>query len=430
MQTLKYPKCISNMPSKQAMELHKKLNDNAFEALFNFATIGIISVDAEAKIVLANPYARFQFGYEAGELLGQPIEVLIPGRFAHTHEHKRDGYIKKPQSRPMGVGLDLFAKRKDGSEFPVEISLSNYKIEDHSYVIAFIIDISVRKENERNLQAQQVEKERIAEELKLLNEQLEQKVEDRTTMLRETLHQLEKSRDELTEALEKEKDLNDLKSRFVSMASHEFRTPLSTILSSVSLIDKYTSEEDQDKRQKHINRIKAQVKNLTSVLEEFLSLGKLEEGGVVEKKQEFNINEMLTELISEMSAMAKDGQTIELKCEGNELVYLDKGLLRNILINLLSNAIKYSAENSQIEVYVEHTPDMVQIIIKDSGIGISEEDLKHMTDRFFRGTNAINIQGTGLGLHIVKKYLEVMNGNINFASKLKKGTEVTLTFNQ
>ena len=288
----------------------------------------------------------------------------------------------------------------------------------------------MRKENERNLQAQQVEKERIAEELKLLNEQLEQKVEDRTTMLRETLHQLEKSRDELTEALEKEKDLNDLKSRFVSMASHEFRTPLSTILSSVSLIDKYTSEEDQDKRQKHINRIKAQVKNLTSVLEEFLSLGKLEEGGVVEKKQEFNINEMLTELISEMSAMAKDGQTIELKCEGNELVYLDKGLLRNILINLLSNAIKYSAENSQIEVYVEHTPDMVQIIIKDSGIGISEEDLKHMTDRFFRGTNAINIQGTGLGLHIVKKYLEVMNGNINFASKLKKGTEVTLTFNQ
>ena len=127
--------------------------------------------------------------------------------------------------------------------------------------------------------------------------------------------------------------------------------------------------------------------------------------------------------------MAKDGQTIVLKCEGNELVYLDKGLLRNILINLLSNAIKYSAENSQIDVYVEHTHDMVQISIKDSGIGISEEDLKHMTDRFFRGTNAINIQGTGLGLHIVKKYLEVMNGNINFASKLKKGTEVTLTFN-
>jgi len=406
------------------------MSDIAFEALFNYATIGIITVDADARIILANPYARFQFGYDGEEMIGQPIEVLIPGRFAHGHEHKRDGYIKKPQSRPMGVGLDLFAKRKDGSEFPVEISLSNYKINDHAYVIAFIIDISIRKENERHIQAEQAEKERIAEELKLLNEQLEQKIEDRTMMLRETLHQLEKSRDELTEALEKEKELNDLKSRFVSMASHEFRTPLSTILSSVSLIDKYPLLEDQDKRLKHINRIKAQVKNLTNILEEFLSLGKLEEGGVVERKVEFNIRELLTELISEMANLAKDGQKIELHCEGSEFVYLDKGLLRNILINLISNALKYSNENTTINIYIRHTPEQITVSIEDNGIGISEEDLKHLTDRFFRGTNAINIQGTGLGLHIVKKYLEVIDGNISFSSELKKGTKVLLTFNQ
>ena len=412
------------------MELHKKLNDIAVEALFNYATIGIITVDVDAKIILANPYACFQFGYEPNELVGQPIEILIPGRFAHGHERKRDGYIHKPQNRPMGVGLDLFAKRKDGSEFPVEISLSNYKINDHPYVIAFIIDISVRKENERHIQAEQAEKERIAEELKIFNEQLEQKIEDRTMMLRETLHQLEKSRDELTEALEKEKELNDLKSRFVSMASHEFRTPLSTILSSVSLIDKYTLDEDLDKRQKHINRIKAQVKNLTNILEEFLSLGKLEEGGVMEKKEEFNIKDMLVELISEMTNLTKDGQNILLNGEGSEMVYLDKSLLRNILINLISNAIKYSLENTDVTISVIHTTNQITISIKDTGIGISEEDLKHLTDRFFRGTNAINIQGTGLGLHIVKKYLEVMEGNINFSSKLKQGTEVILTFNQ
>jgi len=412
------------------MELHKKMSDIAFEALFNYATIGIITVDAEAKIILANPYARFQFGYEGEELIGQPIEVLIPGRFAHGHERKRDGYIRKPQSRPMGVGLDLFAKRKDGSEFPVEISLSNYKINDHAYVIAFIIDISIRKENERNILAEQAEKERIAEELKLLNEGLEQKIEDRTMMLRETLHQLEKSRDELTEALEKEKELNDLKSRFVSMASHEFRTPLSTILSSVSLIDKYPLEEDHDKRLKHVSRIKAQVKNLTNILEEFLSLGKLEEGGVIEKKEEFNIRELISELISEMGNLAKDGQNIVLHCEGSELVYLDKSLLRNILINLISNALKYSGENTKVNIYVRYTPEQITISIEDNGIGISEEDLKHLTDRFFRGTNAINIQGTGLGLHIVKKYLEVMDGNISFSSELKQGTKVLLTYNQ
>jgi PAS domain S-box-containing protein len=412
------------------MELHKQLNDIAFEALFNYATIGMITVDVHGKIILANPYALFQFGYETNELAGQPIEILIPGRFSHNHEEKRDRYVKKPQSRPMGVGLDLFAKRKDNSEFPVEISLSNYKINGNVYVIAFIIDISIRKENERYIQAEQEEKERIAQELKLLNEQLEQKIEGRTMMLRETLHQLEKSRDELAEALEKEKELNDLKTRFVSMASHEFRTPLSTILSSVSLIDKYKLEDEDDKRSKHIIRIKSQVRNLSNILEEFLSLGKLEEGRVVEKKEEFNIREMLTELLSEMSNMAKEGQHIHLACEGSEVVFLDKNLLRNILINLISNALKYSGEKSEVKITVKQTPDQISISIKDNGIGISEEDLKHLTDRFFRGTNAINIQGTGLGLHIVKKYLEVMDGEINFSSKLKQGTEVLLTFNQ
>jgi len=411
------------------MELHKKLNDIAFEALFNYATIGIITVDREANIILANPYALFQFGYESAELIGQKIEILIPGRFAHGHEQKRDGYIHHPKSRPMGVGLDLFAKRKDGTEFPVEVSLSNYKIEDRLYVIAFIIDISVRKESERYIHAEQAEKERIAEQLKQLNEQLEQKIEDRTMMLRETLHQLEKSRDELTEALEKEKDLNDLKSRFVSMASHEFRTPLSTILSSVSLIDKYKTEEEQEKRLKHIHRIKAQVKNLSNILEEFLSLGKLEEGRVSETKTEFNLRELLIELVSELSNLAKEGQTMVVDCNEDEIVLLDKGMLRNILINLVSNALKYSGEKSEVLISVTHDTDKVILSIKDSGIGISEEDLKHMTDRFFRGTNAINIQGTGLGLHIVKKYLEIMGGTIEFASELHVGTEVKITFN-
>lgn len=412
------------------MELHKKLNDIAFEALFNYATIGIITVDAEGIIVLVNPYALFQFGYEKNDLIGQPIEILIPGRFGQAHVHKRDKFIKKPQSRPMGVGLDLYARRKNETEFPVEISLSNYKINNHSYFIAFIIDISIRKENERYIQAEQAEKERISEELKLLNEQLEQKIEGRTMMLRETLHQLEKSRDELTEALEKEKELNDLKSRFVSMASHEFRTPLSTILSSVSLIDKYKLEEEQDKRQKHIQRIKAQVRNLSNILEEFLSLGKLEEGRVIEKKEEFNIKDSVTELISEMSNLAKEGQTMNIYCDGSELAYADKNLLRNILINLISNALKYSGDHSVVYIHIAHKGDELQIAIKDNGIGISEEDLKHLTDRFFRGTNAINIQGTGLGLHIVKKYLEIMDGDIKITSKLKQGTEVLLTFKQ
>jgi PAS domain S-box-containing protein len=412
------------------MDQHKQINDIAFEALFSHATIGIITVDAGGIIILANPYSLFQFGYEKEEVLGQRVEILIPTKFAAHHDKLRDGFTRHPQSRSMGVGLDLFARRKDGSEFPVEISLSNYEINTKIYVIAFVIDITIRKINEQSIKTQQLEKEHITEELKLLNEELEQKVESRTTMLRETLHQLEKSRDELTEALEKEKELNDLKSRFVTMASHEFRTPLSTILSSVSLIDKYKLTEEEDKREKHIQRIKAQVRNLANILEEFLSLGRLEEGQVIEKKKDINIREMMDEIVSEMNNLAKKGQFIDVEYKGIEIVNIDKSLLRNVLINLISNALKYSGEKGKVNISVINTIEGLKINIKDNGIGISKEDVKHLTERFFRGKNVINIQGTGLGLHIVKKYLEVMNGDIKFFSMLMHGTEVRLTFNK
>ena len=409
--------------------MHNEINAHnlAFEALFNHATIGIMTVDKTGTITLANPYSLHQFGYESQELIGKKIEMLIPSRFSKSHVKKREHYAEDPANRPMGLGLDLYGKKKDGSEFPVEISLSHYK----ETVIAFIIDITVRKESERKLQEQQTEKERIAEQLKVLNDELEQKVDDRTIMLKETLQQLEKSKNELTEALEKERELNDLKSRFVSMASHEFRTPLSTILSSVSLIEKYRLSEEQEKRDKHIQRIKSQVKNMANILEEFLSLGKLEESRVFEKREHFNIREMMNELISEMNALSKQGQTISFSCEIEPLIYLDPKLLRNIMLNLVSNSMKYSPENATVKIRI-YTSDEhhLYISIQDNGIGISDEDQKHLTDRFFRGTNAINIQGTGLGLHIVKKYLELMNGDISITSKLNHGTEVTLAFNQ
>ena len=402
-------------------------NDLAFEALFNNATIGIMTVDKSGTIVLANPYSLVQFGYEPNELNGKKIEVLIPDRFAKSHVKTRENYTVAPVSRPMGLGFDLYGRKKDGSEFPVEISLSHY----NGYMIAFIIDITTRKENEQKLYEQQIEKEKIAGQLKVLNEELEQKVEDRTIMLKETLQQLEKSKTELTEALEKERELNDLKSRFVSMASHEFRTPLSTILSSVSLIEKYRLSEEQEKRDKHIQRIKSQVKNMANILEEFLSLGKLEESRVYEKREHFNICDLIDELVSELYTLAKMGQTIKLNCEIKSKVFLDPKLLRNILVNLITNALKYSPENSEVTIHV-YTSDQhhLYLSIKDKGIGISDEDQKHLMDRFFRGTNAINIQGTGLGLHIVKKYLELMNGDITIKSKLNQGTEVTLAFNQ
>jgi signal transduction histidine kinase len=275
---------------------------------------------------------------------------------------------------------------------------------------------------------QQEEMARANAEIEKLNEELEAKVVQRTRQLQETLGILEKSRDELQKALSKEKELSDLKSRFVSMASHEFRTPLSTILSSASLVAKYTLNEEQDKRDKHIQRIRSAVSNLTDILNEFLSIGKLEEGKVQVNLSDFNLKEQVQLVCNEMQSLLRPGQRIRIRHTGPETARLDLSLLRNVVINLVSNAIKFSPEGGMVDVETETSPEQVLISVRDYGIGISEEDRKHLFERFFRGKNAVNIQGTGLGLHIVSKYVELMNGEMSLESVLEEGTTFKITF--
>ncbi len=406
-----------------------KESQQKFEALFQFASMGILVANEKAEIVLVNNYLLWQFGYEdQDELIGKSIEELIPRRYHPAHVHHRDNYNKHPKPRPMGLGKDLFAEKKDRSEFPVEISLSNYTTSEGSFTIAFITDITKRKEYENAVLQQKQQLADINAKIAGLNNELEQKVQLRTQQLEHTLVELEKSKDELTRALSKEKDLSDLKSRFVSMASHEFRTPLSTILSSASLVAKYTETEEQDKRDKHVQRIKSSVNNLTNLLNEFLSIGKIEDGKVISNNTDFNVKELITGLCIEMEALAKPGQQIVQGHKGKETIILDPGLLRNIIMNMLSNAIKFSGENAVIEVKTTVTDKEVRIIVKDNGMGISADDQEHLFERFFRGANVINIQGTGLGLHIVAKYIELMDGHIEFKSELEKGTEFIITF--
>ncbi len=379
------------------------------DALFIHATEGILITNNQGEIVKINPSAESLFGYDSGELVGKGIELLIPSHLKDKHVHHRESYNKSPRPRSMGKGFDLFGLKKNGSEIPVEISLSNYTSKNGVYVIAFIIDITERK---------------IAEEkLRSYSTELETKVEDRTLMLREAINELEKTKEEINSALAKEKELNDLKSRFVSMASHEFRTPLSTILSSVSLISKYNTLETEEKRVKHINRIKSSVGHLTDLLNDFLSLGKLEEGMIHSNPDLFDIVDFCDEIIQEMQVVAKEGQVVSYKNFGEKnIVNLDVKLVRNILINLLSNAIKFSPEHKEIQLQTFVGEKEIKITVKDSGIGIAKEDQLHLFERFFRGQNATNIQGTGLGLNIVTKYVELMNGTIKFETELNKGT--------
>jgi len=252
-------------------------------------------------------------------------------------------------------------------------------------------------------------------------------VEERTLELKSTLSELEQSQKELSETLEKEKELSDLKSRFVSMASHEFRTPLSTILSSASLIEKYPTGDQRDKRMKHIYRIKDNVKNLNDILEDFLSLGKLEEGLIKPRHEPVDISELIEDVIHDMNEVKKEQQKIRFSTEKIGEFMCDKHLLKNILINLLSNAIKFSKEDDTIEITTRMPGDIFILSIKDHGIGISKEDQLHLFDRFFRGKNAFNIKGTGLGLHIVMKYVQLLNGKIECLSELNRGSEFILS---
>ena len=391
------------------MELGESVN-----ALFDHASEGIIIANKRGEILKANPSAEKLFGYHSEELIGQMIEILIPDKFSSKHIQHRENYNKNPHARSMGIGMDLSGKRKDNTEFPVEISLSHYSSAQNTYVIAFIIDITLRKQAETKLRNYSLE--------------LEKQVEKRTMVLREAINELENTKAELNVALAQEKELNDLKSRFVSMASHEFRTPLSTILSSVALIGKYNSNDQEDKRAKHINRIKSSVNNLTDILNDFLSLSRLEEGKINSDPVVFDINELGDEVLQEMKLMTKTGQHIICLsvCKSKE-VYSDRKLLKNILINLISNAIKFSPENRNIYLSCENNSSKIIISVKDEGIGIPLEDQHYLFQRFFRANNATNIQGTGLGLNIVARYVDLLNGKIEFTSEMNKGTLFTLT---
>jgi PAS domain S-box-containing protein len=400
-------------------------NVQQFEALFNHATIGIILCNKQAEIIDFNRQAEEQFGYSRQELVGKKIEMLIPQKYKEKHIGDRNRFYGDPHPRTMGAGRDLHGLKKDGSEFPVEVSLSNYKLDGEIYVIAFVIDITIRKSSEKVVHDQKAELERITSQIKQLNSELELKVENRTKMLRETLAELEKSKEEVSEALEKEKELGDLKSRFVTMASHEFRTPLSTILSSAFLLSKYNGPEDIVKREKHIDRIKGAVGDMKSILEDFLSLGKLEEGSVQARMEVMPMEDcagVAADTLHGLEQITRKGQKIYFTHKGDGEVYIDPALLRNMLMNLVSNAIKFSPENAAIQVELNKGDLELVLSVKDEGIGISREDQEHLFERFFRAKNAANIQGTGLGLHIVAKYVELLSGRIDMQSELDKGT--------
>jgi PAS domain S-box-containing protein len=498
-----------------------KVENNIYKLLFDSAGQGMIVVNSKECIEMLNPASLKMFGYAKEELIGQKIEVLVPDVVRNKHRSHREDYVKDPKDRKMGGDLDLLGKRKDGSEFSVEIGLNHCYINNELKIVAIITDITERvhsknKRKELNVQLEQKVTERTEELLKSqklynliarnfprgiinvfdkdlnyvftegqeldrlglnsetligkkythrfntdLAEFISQKMatvfrgesisfefEDTNNFyvvnavpLKSTEGKVEQilvieknitdsklAEQEMTKNLEKERELNELKTRFVSMASHEFRTPLSTILSSATLAQKYQHTEEQIKRERHLDRIKSSVKNLTSILNDFLSMDKLEDGKVEVNSSNFLINELICEAIEEMEPYLKKEQYIKFNTsiEKTQWVKSDRNVIKNILINLLSNASKYSKEKDEIIIDLTQKENIITIKIIDKGIGIPKEEQKQLFGRFFRAANVTNIEGTGLGLNIVKKYLALVNGNISFVSEQHQGTTFTV----
>jgi PAS domain S-box-containing protein len=404
------------------------LSNEAFREIFQSMTEGIVAINKEGEILVVNPIVEQMFGYEKDELNGQNLEVLLPERYRGRHTKHRMGFNNDPSPRRMGFGRDLSALKKNGQEFPVEISLSYSEAKSNFIAIAFISDISWRKNSEMALKQSE-------EQLIVYASELEKKVQARTEDLNLSIKKLEsevferkKAEEEIRKLLARERELNDLKSKFVSIASHEFRTPLSSILSSIALVEQYKQKGELEKIDKHTQRVRSSVNHLTSILNDFLSLGKLEEGKTDVERKPVDLHTLFEDIREEMKAILKEGQQILIDFNTNEIALItDVRILRNILFNLISNASKYSDVQRKIVVAVNTNGKSVNISIKDEGIGIPEQDQKYLFERFFRASNVSNIQGTGLGLTIVKRYAELLNGTLTFSSEHNKGSTFIIT---
>lgn len=399
-----------------------------FKTLLGAVSEGVIIVDETQTIVEINTSAEIIFGYSREALIGQPLNTLIPQNYHANHGGHFNEFMAKHERRQMGKGRDIYGKRKDGSIFPVEAGLNPFEIYGKTYVMALIIDISDRKKQEQQILE--------------LNNKLEKKVEDRTRTLNQTVEELKLVNTELdtenkrriraeTEtqiALQKEIELNELKTKFLSLVSHEFKTPLSGILTSTVLLGKYKLAEQQGKRDKHLNTITNKVHYLNNILNDFLSVERLETGKVNYTFKTFRLSKVLNEVIYNANMLLKDGQKINYPDNIDDMsLYQDEKILELSLSNVVHNAIKYSSEHTNVDIKIEQDDKITVFIIKDQGIGIPEVEQKNIFNRYFRAENVLNIQGTGIGLNIVKSHLEQLGGTIEFTSREQEGSIFKIT---
>jgi PAS domain S-box-containing protein len=358
-------------------ETELRESEARFRMLVDAAPVAIVITNQSGHISLVNNQAQSIFGYERGEMLDQPVEILLPHYMHERHIQHRTDYLAAPTIRPMGSGLELQARRKDNTLFPVEIELSYIKTRSGLLVMSFVVDITKRKEAE------------VA----------------------------------LLQALAKEKELGELKTRFVSMASHEFRTPLATILALVETLSAYRHKLSEEQIEQRFDKIKDQVGLLKDIMEDVLMLARMQARRVEFNPVKLDLDALCQSVLDEFANRDDARHRVKYTVsEGVQAITLDRKLMRQMITNLVTNALKYSPEDKTVNVTLEYTELAVILKVRDEGIGIPEADMAHLFEPFHRATNVGTISGTGLGLVITKESVEMHKGTITVESQIGVGT--------
>ncbi len=376
-----------------------------FRELLEAAPDAIIEVDREGRIVLLNRVTEQLFRYSREELLHQPVEVLIPMESRGRHLENRRQYWAHPGTRPMGTGLKLEGQRKDGTRFPVEISLSPVASEDGFRVTAIIRDVSERKLAEEKLRAVQAA---YTEELAAKNRELEARNQE-----------VEKA--------------NQLKSEFLSGMSHELRTPLHTIIGFAELLGEELEGPLNEKQRRFLQHIYRDSQHLLALINDVLDLSKVESGRLELHRECFAVLDALQDTVSSLRPRA-DAKSILLHIDAPELleVYADRLRFRQILYNLLSNAVKFTPEGGRISVEVSARDRFVEVSVTDTGVGIPVDQQDAIFDKFYQvgQRQASGEEGTGLGLAITRHLVEAHGGSIVLKSSPGQGTRFAFTISQ
>ena len=380
---------MSERQQRVALEEQARL-ERRFRQLLEAAPDAIVEVSADGDIVLVNRVAEEMFGYPRDELIGESVDLLVPDAVRYRHRSYRDAYLEHPRTRPMGSGLELHGRRRDGTLFPVEISLSPIQTEGGVHVTAVIRDVTERKRAEQEVRRLQLQ---YTSELETRNREIER--------------------------------ANRLKSEFLASMSHELRTPLHTILGFAELLGEGSEGALNEAQSRFLDHIRRDSEHLLELINDILDLSKIEAGQLVLKQEVYLLARSVGEALDAIRpGAAAKGLTIEEGGTRELLVHADPLRVKEMLYNLLSNAVKFTPEGGKVWVETVEDGGFARITVGDTGIGIPGDEQENIFDKFYQVGNTTRgvREGTGLGLSITKELVQMHGGWMEVESTPGEGS--------